>query len=211
MKLDSLKDTWKLYAEQAAAVHQVTEHQISGLLQARTENAVTKLKTNIYFELSVQLFTVMLFGIGALLTKDDPAFTAICSLVVLLCLPFLGYFWLRLKTLKALNVTSANLRATLANLIEMLSGLTKLYFWTNMLLAPIGLIAGQLVYLKLANGINISHMPWEQMYLRLLVGFVIGAVIGYFFLKWYISKMFGNHLKSLQSAYAELESLEVAA
>ncbi len=211
MKLDSLKDAWKVYAAQTAAAHQVTEDQISGLMKVRTENAVTKLKTNIYFELGVQLFTVLLFGVGAFFTENDPVFTGICALVVVLCLPFLAYFWMRLMYLKALNVSTANLRATLRNLIEMLSGLTRLYFWTNMLLAPIGLVAGQLVYLKLANGINISHLPWEQMYLRLTIGFLIGAVVGYFFLKWYIRKMFGNHLQSLRSAYCELESLEAAA
>lgn len=211
MKLDSLKDAWKVYAAQTAAAHQVTEDQISGLMKARTENAISKLKSNIYFELGVQLLTVLLFGIGAFVTNNDPIFTGICLLVVLLCLPFLAYFWMRLKYLQALNVSTANLRATLRNLIEMLSGLTKLYFWTSMLLAPIGLVAGQLVFLKVGNGINISNMPWEQMYLRLGVGFLIGSVIGYFFLKWYIRKMFGSHLKSLQNAYCELESLEVAA
>src|SRR5690606_23429415 len=144
------------------------------------------------------------------ITVNDPVFTSICLLVVVLCLPLLVFFWMRLKYLKALNVSTSNLRATLRNLIEMLSGFTRLYFWTNLLLAPIGLIAGQLVYLKLANGINISHLPWEQMYLRLGIGFAVGAVIGYFFLKWYIRKMFGNHLKALEDAYAELESLEAA-
>lgn len=211
MKLDSLKDTWKQYAAQSAAVYQVTEAQISGLLKVRTENAVTKLKKNIYFELGVQLLTVLLFGVGALLGQDDSAFQLLCVLIMVICLPFLGYFWVRLQHLRRLNVTTANLRATLRNLIEMLTGLTRLYFWTNMLLAPIGLIAGQLVYLKVANGINVSHLPWEQMYLRLIVGFAIGAVIGYFFLKWYIRKMFGNHLKALKGAYSELESLDAGA
>jgi uncharacterized membrane protein (Fun14 family) len=152
-----------------------------------------------------------LFGAGAIWVKDDPAFQALCVVVMVVCLPFLGYFWARLNYVKSLNVTTANLRATLRNLIEMLTGLTKLYFWTNMLLAPIGLAAGQLAYLKVAKDISISTLPWEQMYLRLGIGFVIGAVLGYFFLKWYIRTMFGGHLKSLKSAYCELESLEVAA
>ncbi|WP_192822554.1 hypothetical protein [Rufibacter sp. LB8] len=211
MKLDSLKDTWHQYAAQSAAAHQVSEDQISGLLKTRTENAVTKLKKNIYFELVVQLFTVVLFGLAIFLIENDPVFQMLCGVIMVICLPFVGYFWVRLQRLRALNVTTANLRATLKNLIEMLTGLTRLYFWTNMLLAPIGLVAGQLVYLKLANGINISHLPWEQMYLRLAVGFFIGAVLGYFFLKWYIQKMFGSHLKALKGAYGELESLEVAA
>ncbi|WP_157593101.1 hypothetical protein [Rufibacter tibetensis] len=211
MKLDSLKDTWKLYAAQAAAAHQVTEHEIAGLLKARTENAVTTLKRNIYFELAVQVSTILVAGAGAIFFKEDPAFQALCVVVMVVCLPFLGYFWARLSYMKGLNVTTANLRATLGNLIEMLTGLTKLYFWTNMLLAPIGLAAGQLAYLKLAKGISISNLPWEQMYLRLIIGFVIGAVLGYFFLKWYIKKMFGDQSKSLKEAYCELESLEVAA
>ncbi|WP_181304828.1 hypothetical protein [Rufibacter sp. XAAS-G3-1] len=211
MKLDSLKDTWKVYAAQAAAAHQVTEHQIAGLLKARTENALTKLKRNIYFELAVQASTVLLFGAGAVFAEDDPAFQVLCVVVMVVCLPFLGYFWGRLSYVKGLNVTTANLRATLRNLIEMLTGLTRLYFWTNMLLAPLGLAAGQLGYLKLAKGIDISHLPWEQMYLRLTIGFVIGAVLGYFFLKWYIKQMFGGHLKALKAAYCELESVEVAA
>ncbi|MBA9075969.1 MULTISPECIES: hypothetical protein [Rufibacter] len=211
MKLDNLKDAWKQYAAQAAAVHQVTEDQISGLMKARTENAVTKLKKNIYFELGVQLLTVVLFGIGAVVVQGDEVMKALCVMIMVICLPFLGYFWARLQHLRQLNVTTANLRATLRNLTEMLTGLIKLYFWTNMLLAPLGLVAGQLVILKLAYGINISHLPWEQMYLRLMVGFVIGAVVGYLFLKWYIRKMFGNHLKTLKGAYCELESLEIAA
>ncbi|WP_207433727.1 hypothetical protein [Sabulibacter ruber] len=211
MKLDSLKDTWKAYAAQTAAAHQVTEHQIAGLLKVRTENAVTKLKRNIYFELAVQAFTVLLFGACAILVKVDVAFQALCVIIMVVCLPFLGYFWARLSYVKTLNVTTANLRATLRNLIEMLTSLTRLYFWTNMLLAPIGLAAGQLAYLKLAKGINISHLPWEQMYLRLILGFVIGAVLGYFFLKWYIRKMFGDHLKALKAAYCELETVDVAA
>ncbi|RNI26972.1 hypothetical protein EFB08_10930 [Rufibacter latericius] len=211
MKLDSLKDTWKVYAAQAAAAHQVTEHQIAGLLKVRTENALTKLKRNIYFEMVVQVITIILFGACAVLMKEDLAFQVLCMVVMVVCLPFLGYFWARLSYVKSLNVTTENLRATLRNLIEMLTGLTKLYFWTNMLLAPIGLAAGQLAYLKLAKGINISHLPWEQMYLRLIIGFVIGAVLGYFFLKWYIKQMFGGHLKALKAAYCELESVEVAA
>ncbi|WP_205504291.1 hypothetical protein [Rufibacter psychrotolerans] len=211
MKLDSLKDTWKAYAAQTAAANQVTEHQIAGFLKARTENAVTKLKRNIYFELAVQASTVLLFGAGAIWIKGDTAFQALCVVVMMVCLPFLGYFWARLSYVKSLNVTTENLRATLRNLIEMLTGLTRLYFWTNMLLAPLGLAVGQLAYLKLAKGINISHLPWDQMYPRLTLGFVIGAVLGYLFLKWYIRKMFGNHLKSLKAAYCELESLEAAA
>jgi hypothetical protein len=211
MKLDSLKDTWHQVSAQAAALHQVSEDQISGLLKTRTENAVTKLKKNIYFELGVQLLTVVLFGLAIFVTENDPVFQMLCGVIMVICLPFVGYFWVRLQRLRALNVTTANLRATLGNLIEMLSGLTKLYFWTNMLLAPIGLVAGQLVYLKVGNGINISHLPWEQMYLRLIIGFCLGAVLGYFFLKWYIQKMFGSHLKAMKAAYCELESLEVAA
>jgi len=211
MKLDNLKDVWQTYAAQAAAAHQITEHQIAGLLKARTENAVTKLKRNIYFELGVQVLTVLLFGAGALWVQDDAAFQTLCVVVMVVCLPFLGYFWARLSYVRRLNVTTANLRATLRNLIEMLTDLTRLYFWTNMLLAPIGLAAGQLAYLKLAKGINISHLPWDQMGLRLGLGFAIGAVLGYFFLRWYIKKMFGRHLKALQKAYGELENVEVAA
>ncbi|AKQ47049.1 hypothetical protein TH63_17635 [Rufibacter radiotolerans] len=211
MKLDSLKDVWQTYAAQTAAAHKVTENQIAVLLKARTENSVTKLKQNIYFELGVQVLTILLFGAGAIFTSGDLAFRVLCLVVVVVCLPFLAYFWARLTYVRSLNVTTANLRATLKNLIEMLTGLTRLYFWTNMLLAPIGLAAGQLAYLKLARGINISHLPWDLMGLRLVIGFVIGAVLGYFFLKWYIRKMFGDHLKSLQQAYGELENLEAAA
>ncbi|MFB9862987.1 hypothetical protein [Rufibacter immobilis] len=211
MNLDSLKDAWKVYAAQAAAANQVTENQIADLLKVRTENAVTKLKQNIYFELAVQGLTVLLFGVSTFLVKEDPVFQALCVVVVMLCLPFLGYFWVKLSYIKRLNVTTANLRATLRNLTDMLQGLVRLYFWTNMLLAPIGLIAGQLVYLKMVKGINATHLPWEQLYLRLTIGFLFGAVLGYFFLKWYIRKMFGNHLKALRGAYQELESVEVAA
>ncbi|MBC3539515.1 hypothetical protein ACFSC6_18490 [Rufibacter sediminis] len=211
MKLDSLKDTWKVYAAQAAAAHQVTEHQIAGLLKVRTENALTKLKRNIYFEMILQVVTILLAGVGAVLFREDSVFLVLCMVVMVVCLPFLGYFWARLSYVKNLNVTTENLRATLSNLIEMLTGLTRLYFWTNMLLAPIGLAVGQLGYLKLVKGLNLSHLPWEQMYPRLTFGFFIGAVLGYFFLKWYIKQMFGDHLKALKGAYCELESLEIAA
>ncbi|QHL88173.1 hypothetical protein GU926_12310 [Nibribacter ruber] len=211
MKLDSLKDAWQHYAAQAAAVHRVTEDQISGLLKTRTENAVTKLKRNIYFELGMLLFTVLYFGVNVVMVQDDPAFKILCMVIVVICLPFLGYFWGRLQYLRRLNVTTENLRGTLSNLTEMLTGLTKLYFWSNVLFAPIGLAAGQLIYLKLGEGINISHLPWEQLSLRLLIGFVIGGVFGYFFLRWYIRQMFGNHLTNLKGALHELESLEMAA
>lgn len=211
MKLDNLKATWQQYTAQAASVHQLSENQIAGLLKVRTENAVTKLKKSIYFELAVQAFTVVLCAVGAFMTPGDVVFSGICLFIAVLCLPFLGYFWARLQYLKRLNVTSANLRATLGNLTEMVAGLSKLYFRTNILLAPVCLIAGQLVYYKLGKGLNISQLPWEEMYLRLGIGLVLGAVLGYFFLKWYIRSMFGNHLKALQAASSELESLEEAA
>jgi hypothetical protein len=211
MKLDSLKDAWQVYAAQTAAVHQVTEDQISGLLKTRTQNAVTKLKKNIYFELGMLLFTVLYFGVNVVLVKNDSAFKILCMVIVVICLPFLGYFWSRLQYLRHLNVTTENLRGTLRNLTEMLTGLTKLYFWSNVLFAPIGLAAGQLIYLKLGEGINLSHLPWEQLSFRLIIGFVIGGVFGYFFLRWYIRQMFGNHLTNLNGALQELESLDVAA
>lgn len=211
MNLDNLKDAWKVYAAQAATAHRVTEEEIAGLLKTRTENALTKLRRNIYFEMSMLAFTVLLFGAGAVALDNDVVFRVLCVIILLICLPYLGYFWGRISYLRALNVTTANLRATLQNLIFMLNGLTRLYFWSNLLLGPIGLVTGQLVYLKFANHLDLSHLPWEQLYPRLIIGFLIGAGLGYFFLRWYIKQMFGTHLKCLRGALQELDTLETAA
>ena len=110
------------------------------MLSARSKDALTKLRRNLYLEAAFGVFTTLAFATLAINTTNLSSRFALIQLALLMT-PFLFFYYLAHKNLQSGISLTKPLRQTLQDSVRFWTLGLRLYFWGGMLLLPVILIA----------------------------------------------------------------------
>lgn len=200
MEIEELKDIWR---KQSEAFTPKDETELANMLKGKSTSIIARLKRSVWFEL---IFTFVaglaLLGYALTLPVGWLKWTSI-SIVVLFCLYTFYYF----KKLTMLNRFDANdnLKVSLSRLIANLKSYLRFYKRSYAVLYPVFFFLG-LFFTALEQGKE--HFINRVTRTDTLIYLVVFAVVFFFastsLTRWYLKKLYGNHLDNLQAVLREL-------
>lgn len=226
MELDSLKDIWKNLDEED--VRPEHDAPITDLLHKRSHSPIAKMKRNLRWELIV----IMLFyslTIGYYIVAWEGRYWEVALLLFIVGVFFLFYYYRKNKLLKEMQCVACQVKSNLQRQLSTLEKYVNFYFITGTLLTPIAyFVAGLIVFFKTPEKTDNDrpslsgqaadataqgfHMPSNITDHRTFVLFiVIGIVLTisvYFLNRWYVGRLYGQHIKKLKYLVRQMEETE---
>lgn len=199
-ELDDMKQLWQTAPE---LTPELETAQLLEMLSARSKDALTKLRRNLYLEAAFGVFTTLAFATLAINTTNLSSRFALIQLALLMT-PFLFFYYLAHKNLQSGISLTKPLRQTLQDSVRFWTLGLRLYFWGGMLLLPVILIAAGWWRMTLVGIDHIWLFSGDNSAILLRIG-VIWGLIG--LLVWgliYVS--YGIHVRRLKRCLAELDA-----
>lgn len=209
MELDSLKAIWQEVTENQTSQKTLDSQEIRNLLKGKTQSALHKINRNICFETGILLILVLLFSLMMLLdiknnTWPQKIFFGTFGIISILS----GiYYYIKYRQINAILLTTENLKDGLERLIYTIEKYLQIYFYANIVLAPVAFFGGVMAgfnYLNYAQETEKSY-EWTFTLSIFLVALLLPFIL-YPFLRWYIKKLYGNYLDNLRHCLRELAS-----
>ena len=201
MELEDLKSIWK---SSEPVFQPKNEQEIAMMLKGRSISIINKLKRNVWFELVFTIVVSVALLIYALsLQRGAMKWTSISLL--LMCLASTIYYVKKLLVLNRVQRINENLHDTISFLITNLTGYLKFYKNSYTVLYPIYFFLGLLFSVMergTGNFVEFLSKPITIIYLLFMAG--VFFFISSWFARWFLKKLYGDHLEKLKSILNEL-------
>jgi hypothetical protein len=209
MDLDELKIQLNKRLEGDQSFEMVVSN-VSSLNNLKTNSVVSKIRKSLFTEIIFSVIFIAVFGYVSLFSKNSSIriYFSFFLVVILVFTIFLLYL---LKRTNFLESSAESIKSNLEKLHLLLSEFVKRYFQFTMLLIPICVFfSGYLGYLDIKHNINtaifsnsINLKKFAILFSFIVVIFSVGM---FFFTKWYLRKLYGNHLAEMKEMIEQLES-----
>ena len=201
MQLDELKILWKADSEPDP----FDRDTLRQMLKNRSNSAIAKIRKNIWME--IILLVVMAVGALAWFAFRSLPVHWIEWVLFALLFPTNGLlYWYKVKVFVQRDEVSQDLVHSLDSYIQKLDAYLSMYKWVMQFLIPLLSIVGILygfTFALVEDGKGFEDLPWP-VFLILAVVTVIYIFMAMRFTKWYIRKLYGNHLEELKTVREEL-------
>ena len=209
MDLDELKIQLNKRLEGNQSFEMVVSN-ISSLNNIKTNSVVSKIKKSLLTEIIFSIIFIIVFVYIGLFSKNS-SIKIYFSFFSIIILAFSGLLFYLLRQTNSLTSSSSSVKENLKRLHFLLSEFVKRYFQFTMLLIPICVFfSGYLGYLDIEHNINtaifsnsINLKKFAILFSFIVLIFSVGM---FFFTKWYLRKLYGNHLAEIKEMIDQLES-----
>ena len=204
MELDDLRRQWQ-QPTSAEAPQAMDASALAILLIRGSRSPVSRMRRNVWFEIA--FVVVCLLVSGAILPFMHDAFTrTLLGWLMLFCLVSGIYYRRKLAVLRSLSDASGALREHVARQLSSLRGLVKLYYRVTLFSLPWTLLLSLGFYVGKALA-RPDPFPWGRFGLLAGAMLVLGALtqLGVVQVtRWYLQRLYGQHLDRLEASLREL-------
>jgi hypothetical protein len=217
MELDSLKDIWKDLDEKD--LRSGSDVPITSMLHKRSKSPVAKMKRNLYWEMGALVVCYSL-AIWYYITAWQGRYWEVALLLFLVGLYALFYYLRKNKLLNDMQCVACEVKSNLQRQLVTLEKYVNFYFVSSILLTPTAyFVAGLIVFFKTPD--NAGKFDFRQGYgsvgqindqfpeYRWIITFItIGVILTigvYFFSRWAINRLYGQHIKKLKELVQQME------
>jgi phosphate starvation-inducible membrane PsiE len=209
MKLDELKSSWNIYTSQIVEESEVQKDHISKLLKGRADNIIAKIKKSLYWEIGFISVSALIF-LGILFSVNDPFLLIYSYAFLIFCIATIVSLTFYYRKLSLFDLNLPNLKSSLNGIVTSLSGYVRTYHIINITLAPFMLVSAMLY--SVINNVEAEEQQAEQQTMLLsnehiaffVFMYLVGLVAFYFVSKFYMHKLYGVHIASLNECLVEL-------
>ena len=204
MELDDLRRQWQ--QPEAAGVPAVNTAQLDQLLAGRSEGLAEKMRRNTWYEIIVCIVVMMAAPLLLLDQTENTLFRVYVMVSEGLVIVLLYHYYRQLGLLRSMTQADVNVRAHLGALGAGLRQLLRFYYRLTLATLPLVLLLdlGYFVSRELAH-----PGPFRWALLGLVVGsfMLLGALAQWGLVaatRWYLQRLYGQHLDRLEASLAEL-------
>ncbi len=203
MELDDLKNIW----QSAEHFRLKREEEISSMLRRRSKSIITKLKWSVWFELT---FTI----VGGLLllyysvSIPDGALRRTFIAFLLMFLAYAVYYVKKIRILHRFDHRPGNIKTNLETLLNDMQAYLKFYEKSYSIMYPIYVVL-VFLFVIIDRGIDKFIEAISSWMMILFIVFYLGIFLAssLWFIKWYLKKLYGNHLSKLQELLNDLQEI----
>lgn len=202
MELDELKSIWR---SGDTEFQPKDEREIALMLKRRSVSIIDKLERNVWFELILTLVIGIALLVYALTLPSGAIKWVSISLLTVYCVTTFTYVK-KIRLLRSFNPVEKNLRASLTALIETLSGYITFYQRSYTILYPLFFCL-----MLLFIGIERGAASFFDNLVKPVTLFSLLCVAGVYYLtsawfaKWYLKKLYGDHVEKLKSLLNDIQ------
>lgn len=225
MELDSLKDLWKNLDEEDLRPGK-EEVPILSMLQKKSQGTITRLKRNLNKELIAVLiiYTIAIW----FLMMGQRLYRELAVMLGILGVAFLFYYYHKNKLLTKMQCVACEVKSNLKQQLFTLEKYVKFYFVAGTILTPLAYFATGLIILMESPGaqplnhllpgegeaaavsqVPIVHHITNNRFFFLFIGIGAALTVGsYFVNRWFINKMYGQHIQKLKDLLRQMEEVD---
>jgi hypothetical protein len=207
MELDNLKTIWK---DVGTTATNTSAKELEQLLGKRSKSPIAKLKRNLFWELMV---VVVMYTATMLyyFIVNEPGMFYLGLLMLLIGGFYLWFYVSKRRLLVKMECVTCEVKSNLSTQLVTLEKYVKLYLWVGTLMIPVILFLVLLIMLYLGpdNSKFLAQMGGKIVYV-FLVWIVLSCIVTipvFFLNKWYVHKLYGQHVKKLKAIVNEMNEL----
>lgn len=211
VELENLKDIWKQQIQPTIDKQNIEKQEIERLLKGRSTSILEKLKRNLLLEIAMFVVCLLLVSAVPFYFHSTPV-TILCLMaVVVIFIPYLIYYIKKYNELKRFSVFHNDIKTSLQSLILQLEKFLKIYFYGSLLLSPFAVFISSIacLYEMKALGYLLYFDEFSKPTLAIILSFaLVFTLVSYPILKWYLRKLYGQHIETLKAYLKELEEVK---
>jgi membrane protein insertase Oxa1/YidC/SpoIIIJ len=207
MELEQLKEMWNSADKQQT---DSSAEELQALLRKKSQSPIAKMKRNLLIELVVVLVLYTLIIVYYFLNYSG-GMLALPVLLFVIGLVYVFYYIGKNKLLKKMECNSCEVKANLSMQVKTLEKYVRFYLVAGTAIFPITMVV--------ASFIILFYSPQSQQYpsalqskqfIVMFVGILIAAtalftIPVYYINKWYVRKLYGQHIERLKSIVDEMD------
>ena len=211
IELDDLKNIWSSNIESDIGKQSIEQEKIRTLLKSKSTNIIDKVRTNLLREIIMFCVCLLLVACVPVYLQTKEVFILCVIIVAVIFIPYLIYYLKKYHELKRFFSYNENMKSSLQQLIQQLEKYLSIYFWGSLLLTPVS--GFSMCYVTLYEMKALGFLLYFDVYssatLSMILSFaLLLTLISYPVMKWYIRKLYGQHLEKLKGCLKELEEAE---
>jgi di/tricarboxylate transporter len=202
MDIDKLKGSWKKYSSKLSSDDVKDEKDLGEILEKRSQRSLNLLRRNFFIEAGLNIIIVpviLLFLFSSEYLTGSLKFY-LSAFIILILVLFILYLYNSYRKIYQYENNNQYLKDKLKQQIHILEKFIRDYFYFLYVAYFLGLIIG--LSLDIPEDIN-------DFLIRAGLGLGIGVAAFFLilrpFAKFYVRKLYSDHLHSLRSCLAELE------
>lgn len=208
IELEDLKNIWSNKIEKDIGLQEVEHEKIRRLLNKKSTNIIDRVRKNLFGEIIIFCICLVLVACVPFYFHSKEV-SILCAVVIgIIFIPYLIYYIKKYRELKRFFSYNENIKSSLQLLIKQLEKYLNIYFWGSLLLTPIsGFLSGFVILYEMkALGFLLYFDVFSSATLSLILSFaLLLTLLSYPVMKWYIRKLYGQHLEKLRNCLKELE------
>lgn len=198
MDLDNLKQVWK---DQNVKADPTREDQLQSILQKKSRSPIAKMKRNLMWELILVIvlysFVIIYYAIA-----NQGRFWEISIVLTAVALIFLIYYYKKKKLLKEMECVTCEVRSNLQRQVLVLEKYVKFYYIAGSVVAAIAYFVTGFIVWKKNDYLNVSNT--NDIWIFVVIGVVLTLAL-FFLNKWYVNKLYGQHVNRLKNLLDQTE------
>ena len=206
MELDSLKVIWNNLHEEP--VREDNNEQLLAMLRKKSQSPIAKMKRNLHCELIVVLLLYS-YTIYYYISAWRGIYWEIAVVLFLVGMLFVGYYLGKNNLLNQMQQgVASEVSVNLKHQLTTLEKYVRFYFISGNILTPVAYyVSGFIIIAKNPEptGTLLKHIEQTKGMVLFLIAGVVIAIGGYFLNKWYVHKLYGQHIEKLHALVQEME------
>jgi hypothetical protein len=164
------------------------------------------MKRNLLIELIRSDHFYILFLYWYFLSASMGRYSEIAFLLLIAGILFIFYYYIKNRLLGRMQCVTCEVRSNLRQQLTTLERYVQFYFVCGTILAPVAYFASGIIVVLKYPGQNIAAgFTSSGSYIVFIVIGLLVTVGSYFFNKWYIKKLYGQHIKRLKDLLLQTE------
>jgi len=224
MELDNLKLLWQ--NQDSVSAHPDNSEQILTMLRKRSQSPIAKMKRNLLWEL-VALVVLYSLTIWYYLAAWQGRYREIAALLFIVGAFCLFYYYRKYKLLNQMQCVACEVKSNLQRQLSTLEKYVHFYFVAGTLLTPlVYFVAGLIVFFKtphasalpsdpgnpiavsMYSGNFVNHITSNRFFVTFIIIGIVLTISSYFLNRWYVSKLYGQHIQKLKDLLRQMEEAE---
>lgn len=198
MELEQLKEIWSNVESKQPGP---SASELQAMLQKKSQSPIAKMKRNLIWELITILvfYSITIFS----LRHYEKIFVSLTILLLIIGLLFGIYFYFKYRLLHSMECLTCEVKSNLQMQLQTLEKYVRIYFVFGNLLTPIVFfVTGFITYMQRDGELTIS--PLRFWIIFSIIGILFSVAV-YFLNKWYLHKLYGQHIRKLKDILHDME------
>lgn len=206
MELDQLKEMW---GDMATVKNGSSDEEIQAMLQKKSKSPIAKMKRNLMIEM-IAVILLYAWIIIDYVMKFKGVMLSIPLLIFVLGVLFMIYYIRKRKLLKDMECVTCEVKSNLQQQLTILGKYVRFYMLAGTLLFPLTMIFVSTVMFFYSQEMKQAKEPTSfLLFLAIVTGIAIILTIPIYFLnKWYVRKLYGQHVEKLKLIVNEMSEEE---